>query len=342
MKKLIAMLLALIMVLSLAACGAKDETPAPSSDAGADAGEAAGSDSAGEDEAAKTRQWGFIFEQLTNPNYVTMSGVALDYCKELGIELQIVDGQENSDTMVNAAENMATMGYEVILLSPMNVELVSTIALAAKAINPDVIVVNSANAVPECDYSLLQDDYTSGVVSGEHAAQWALDHGQTQIFLIGYPRDQALIDRENGFREGVANVSADIEIIYSDFSNFTDFTAASENLMTAYPDCHNAYGISDIIMSYFYEALQASGQDTADWAVWAVDGTLDGVSWIYEGKGFRGTADTGTLEIPTAMVDSALALCDGTAAEDIAVELPVVMITADNVDAYAEKIGYEG
>lgn len=53
-------------------------------------------------------QWGFIFEQLTNPNYVTMSGVALDYCEELGIELQIVDGGESSDTIINAAENMAT------------------------------------------------------------------------------------------------------------------------------------------------------------------------------------------------------------------------------------------
>ena len=99
-------------------------------------------------------QWGFIFEQLTNPNYVTMSGVALDYCEELGIELQIVDGGESSDTIINAAENMATLGYQVILLSPMAVEIAGTAAEAAKAINPDIIVVGEmrgpeANAAQE-------------------------------------------------------------------------------------------------------------------------------------------------------------------------------------------------
>lgn len=342
MKKVLAILLSLAMVLALAACAGKTD-PAPAEPSEPDETKQGEDAQGNSDTAAEKQQWGFIFEQLTNPNYVTMSGVASTYCESLGIDLQIVDGQENSDTIVNAAENMATMGYQVILLSPMNVEITATAALAAKAINPEIIVVNSANQVDECDYSLLQDDYTSGVVCGQYAGAFANENQLGQALLLGYPRDQALIDRENGFLEGLKETAPDVEVINQDMSNYnlSEFTGACENLMTAYPECRVVYAISDIVMSYFYESLQASGQDTSQWALYSVDGTLDGVSWIYENKGYRGTADTGTLEIPTALVDAALALQAGQTAEEIQVELPVTMIDSSNVDGYAEKIGYE-
>ncbi|WP_296839098.1 sugar ABC transporter substrate-binding protein [Marvinbryantia sp.] len=288
-------------------------------------------------------QWGFIFEQLTNPNYVTMSGVALDYCEELGIELQIVDGGESSDTIINAAENMATLGYQVILLSPMAVEIAGTAAEAAKAINPDIIVVNSAIECESCDYSLLQDDYTSGIVCADEAAAFAEEHGLTQAILLGYPRDQALIDREEAFIAEMKEKAPDVEVLNIDMSSYEiqEFTSISENLMTTYPECRIVYAISDVVMSYFYEALQASGKDTSEWALYSVDGSEDGVTWIYAGSGYLGTADTGTLEIPQGLVDVALRLEAGENPEDIEVTLPVTMITSENIDEYAEKIGYE-
>lgn len=322
MKKLITILLTILMVFTLAACsGGENETA---------------------DDEGEKQQWGFIFEQLTNPNYVTMSGVAKDYCAEKGIDIQIVDGQESADTMIAAAENMATLGYQVILLSPMDVNIASSAADAAKAINPDIIIVNSAIQCDECDYSLLQDDYTSGLVCAEEAAKFAKENNLNQVFVIGYPRDQALIDREDAFIAGMGEYAPEVEILYQDWSNVGgDFTAASENIMTTYPDCKMAYAISDVLCGYFYETLQASDEDTSKWAVYAVDGTEDGVGWIYEDKGFRGTADTGTLEIPKGLIDVALRIQAGEDPSTITVSLPVEMITAENVDAYAEKIGYE-
>lgn len=353
MKKVLAALLTVSMAACLTACGsgakenpAKEESTAEEVQAELEEEAAAENEEAepGEAESGEAQQWGFIFEQLTNPNYVTMSGVAVEYGKENNIDIQIVDGQEDMETIVNAAENMATMGYQVILLSPMDVEIVATAASAAKAIKPDIIVVNSANAVEECDYSLLQDDYTSGVVCGEYAGQFILDNDLPHmVFTLTYPRDKALIDREEGFAEGIRGVVEDVEIIDSDWSTYdqTEWTGVCENLMTAHSECRVVYAISDIVMSYYYESLLASNQDTSEWALYSVDGTLDGVSWIYEESGFRGTADTGTLEIPTGLVDAALALQAGQTAEEIQVELPVTMITLDNVDEYAAKIGYE-
>lgn len=348
MKKVLAVLLTVAMAASLVACGQKAENDSAESapeqvqEMTEEAPAETGQEEA--EESGEAQQWGFIFEQLTNPNYVTMSGVAVEYGKENGIDIQIVDGQEDMETIVNAAENMATMGYQVILLSPMDVEVVATVATAAKEIKPDIIVVNSANQVDECDYSLLQDDYTSGVVSGEYAGQFILDNDLPHMaFTLTYPRDKALIDREEGFAEGIKSVVEDIEIVDSDWSTYdaTEWTGVCENLMTAHPECRVVYAISDIVMSYYYESLLASNQDTSEWALYSVDGTLDGVSWIYEESGFRGTADTGTLEIPKGLVDAALALQAGKTAEEIQVELPVTMITMDNVDEYAAKIGYE-
>lgn len=337
-KSLLVLILALAMLLSLAACGTSKSDASTVTDA-QPAADAAPTEA--ETKAAEKQQWGFIFEQLTNPNYVTMSGVAKDYCTELGIDIQIVDGRESADTMVSAAENMATMGYNVILLSPMNVDIAASCAEAAKAINPDIVIVNSAIACDACDFTLLQDDWTSGVVSADAAAAFAKEKGYTECFVIGYPRDQALIDREQAFIEEMKKEAPDVEILYYDFSGFNgDFTGASENMMTAHPDCKMAYAISDVLCGFFYETLQASGQDTTQWGVYAVDGTEDGVGWIYANSGFRGTADTGTLEIPKGLIDVALRIQKGEDPATIKIALPVTMITADNVDEYAAKIGY--
>ncbi|MBC5581894.1 substrate-binding domain-containing protein [Anaerofilum sp. BX8] len=333
MKKALSLILTVVLLAGVATgCGS----------GGGQSGSTASAGSSVSEQQTK-QQWGFIFEQLTNPNYVTMSGVALDYCKELGIELQIVDGGENSDTIVNAAENMATMGYQVILLSPMAVEIAATAAEAAKAISPDIIVVNSAIQCDSCDFTLLQDDYTSGYISGQYAGQYALDNGLKQALVLGYPRDKALIDREEGFIKGMEETAPEVEIVNVDMSNYglDEFTGACENQMTAHPDCRIVYAISDVVMSYFYESLQASGQNTSDWALYSVDGTKDAVGWLYAEKGYRGTADTGTLEIPKGLIDAALELQEGTSASDISISLPVTMITGENVDEYAEKIGYE-
>lgn len=336
-KSILAATLALVMLFTFAACrtSGTSASTAPVTTAASDV--PAGSESTAEEK----QQWGFIFEQLTNPNYVTMSGVAKDYCAELGIDIQIVDGRESADTMVAAAENMATMGYNVILLSPMNVDIAASCADAAKAINPDIIVVNSAIACEACDFSLLQDDWNSGIVTADAAAAFAKENGYTECFVIGYPRDQALIDREQAFIEEMKSAAPDVEILYYDFSGFNgDFTGASENMMTAHPDCRMAYAISDVLCGFFYETLQASGQDTSQWGVYAVDGTEDGVGWIYADSGFRGTADTGTLEIPKGLIDVAIRLQNGEDPASIKISLPVTMITADNVDEYAAKIGY--
>jgi len=326
MKKLITILLSICMLFALVGCSNGTENP--------------------EETADETQHWGFIFEQLTNPNYVTMSNVSKEYGASKGIDVQIYDGQEDNDKIVSAAENMATQGFEVILLSPMAVEVVATATEAAKAINPDIIVVNSANYVEECDYSLLQDDYTSGVVSGECLGNWMKENGHTSTLLLGAPRDQALIDRENGYLDGLKNVFGDeydnLEIVNIDVIPFvSDLAAMSENLMQTYPDIRAVYAISDVVMSYYYEALLASGKDTSEFALYSVDGTLDSVRWIYENKGYKGSADTGTLEIPQGMIDSALMIQSGKSAADISIKLPVTMIDASNVDEYAKKIGYE-
>lgn len=343
MKKLFSSFLVSVLVLGVAGCGGTSTNQQVTQSASATESAVSSSVASSGGVVTEGQQWGFIFEQLTNMNYVTMSNVAKEYCESMGIDLQIVDGQESSDTMISAAENMATLGYQVILLSPMDVEIANSAADAAKAINPDVIVVNSAIQADECDFTLLQDDYQSGVVSGETAAEFANEHGLKEAINLGYPRDQALIDRENAF---ISTFEANVEgaVVHNiDLSSYdaTTFTDVMENLMTTYPDCRIVYAISDIVMSYFYEALQASGKDTSEWALYSVDGSLDAVSWIYAEKGYRGTADTGTLEIPQGLVDAALELEAGKAAEDIQITLPVTMITIDNVDAYAEKIGYE-
>ena len=102
MKKLIALLLALVMVLALVACGAKTDAPAEKEDAPAADAPAADAPAADAPKADGPIKVGFITQSLTNASQAYAWTQFQKYAPEYGFEVTLFDEEYDAQNGVAA------------------------------------------------------------------------------------------------------------------------------------------------------------------------------------------------------------------------------------------------
>ena len=128
MKKLIAMLLALAMVLALTARGgssAPAETKAPEAAAPAET-------EAAPVEEAKTYKVGFSFYNLSNPIWAEVVDEATVYGKSLGLEVNYVDCGQDAQKQISQIETFIMGEYDAIVILPIDPAAVVDVVQEAK------------------------------------------------------------------------------------------------------------------------------------------------------------------------------------------------------------------
>ena len=245
MKKLIAMLLALVMVLSLAACGAKEEAAPAATEAAAQApaAEAApendklvvgfaqiGQESGWRDAETNDIQWYAARNTDT-------------------IELHFADAQQKQENQIKAIRNFIEMGVDVIAFPPVVETGWEAVLTECKEAGIPVILVDrgiDANADPELYTTMIASDH---VWAGEQAAIVMNDllGGEGKVVeLEGTVGASAAVQRKQGFDEYIAANCPGIEIIASQTGDFTRAMGKEvmESFLKTYDDidavfCHN-------------------------------------------------------------------------------------------------------
>ena len=240
MKKLLALLLALVMSLSLAACGGSgEETPSDTTDEGSGTEETAGI-------AAEDLQIGLICIHDENSGYdlAHIDGLR-GACEALGIgedqitmRINIPESQECYD----AATQLADAGCDIIFSDSYGHQ--SYMALAAQDY-PDVTFVactgdqaavagipNLKNIFP---YT-YESRYVSGVVAGVKLKEM-MDNGEVTDPYIGYVGAYPYAEVVSGYTAfflGIQSVYPDVVMEVSYTNSWFDITAegtAAESLM---------------------------------------------------------------------------------------------------------------
>ena len=104
MKKIVALLLAFVMVFALCACGAKEEAAAPAEEVAAPA-----------EEAAAPFKAGFIFLHDENSTYdLNFINAAKEACEKLGVEYVIKVGIDETEACYDAAAELVDEGCNFI------------------------------------------------------------------------------------------------------------------------------------------------------------------------------------------------------------------------------------
>lgn len=142
MKRITALLLAGLMVVSLAACGAKEEAPEVAETEKTENNETTNNETAG----SKKRIF-MSAAYYTAPYGSPMMKAVEERCAELGYEVQIVDGEENSDKQLTQFKTAVADGFDGLIYWPGD-----------SASTPPVVEYLNSTGIPWVDINTVPDD----------------------------------------------------------------------------------------------------------------------------------------------------------------------------------------
>jgi len=281
MKKLIALLLAAVMLLGLAACAKTATQTATSTTASAPAASAAASTPAASASAAASAAASSIASSASSS--APTSGKALkvaislaeynewnklyekvikEKCDEWGWTYEIFDSKQDANTQIDQVRSIIAQGFDA-----MTIQAVDNAALApvvGEAADAGIIVVDHYGfaddlGISDKIYKVLFGQKESGIMEAEEYVKECGDSGKVAIIAGLTGADNAMA-RTAGFEEVLAKYP-NIEIVDTQYCDWDTQKAqtAAENILTAHPDL-KAFLVQDDGMSKgVWNAIEAAG-----------------------------------------------------------------------------------
>ena len=298
MKKIIALLLALIMVFALVACG-KTETPSGNQPSG---DQPAGNQPSGEATGAGKHKVGINY--LTGGSYALISLCRTSQQATLvaGGEVMAIDDGASIEQIVSDFENMIQAGCDGLIVWCPVPTIVTTIAEMCREAEVPFVLSDKVPTDPGIIENLYSNPYFVGGIApangdyGKYAAQVCLEKGYKKAIITapgvgdatGEPRTAGFIE---AFEAGGGTV---LTVLNYDTTIGDDGLSACENALVAYPDVEVFFGTGSSFGVAAMKAIENSGRDvkvmTCDFENVLMDqvgqGTLLGLVGDYWVAGF--------------------------------------------------------
>ena len=221
MKKMIALLLALIMVFGLVACGAKEEAPKTEEEK-AEVPVEEKEEAPVEEEEAPAEEDKLVIAwtdgNLANENNAMCTDVAKAYAAELGIEFILLDGEGNGENQVAHCETLVAQGVDCVIMQAYDAAACQT--GVEYCIEKGVPVMCAKTMLEDntlCPF-VGQNDVDAGVMEMEWIAE-QLGGAGTIVILEGPTGNSAAIQRQEGIMK-VLEEYPDIKVLYTQTGNW--------------------------------------------------------------------------------------------------------------------------
>lgn len=325
MKKFIALLLALVMTLSLVACGSSEPaaTEAPAADAADAVTEAIQSVV---EEGEKPYLGITIFDYSNNYVGYVRNGIAYYMAEKYpDIEYLMVDGENNQATQTERIDTMISKGVNVLCVNPVDSSAGATILQKAKDAGIAIVFFNRMpemdvlNSYDKCWY-VGEDAYSQGAVQGELvAAEWEKNKeswdvngdGKLQYVLLkGVAGHSNTEDRANGLKDKMAELGVQVEELAAENADWSTATAldVTETWIGKYSDqIEMVLSSNDAMAMGAVEALKNNGMIGGEHSVpvVGVNALPEAAQLIQDGVMF-GSVLTSTYDMATAVIDMAV------------------------------------
>ena len=343
MRKKLSVLMSIVMcvtvIFSFTACGNGDDAPDPAPNGEVEAPVPDpdpandGNDEVEVDED-RTLVIGFANYSLDNPYCATMAEGAAERAAELGIELNVVDNQQDATHQVGALENFITMGVDGILILP-----VSNVAIehvVEEAVAAGIPVIANSQQVDAANMFVAADDFEMGYNLGIATAEWlnTYNDGEGSVAYLNAPHIPHTIPREEGFLQAIETYAPNAEVVMQVPGGDAETALASaEAIIQAHPDIAAIAAYNDAAGIVAAHAAEAAGIDPARIFVGGVDATPEALELIREGGHFKATVDNIPFDNGRLLIDFIVRLIDGEEMEfNYAISTRIV--NASNIHEY--------
>ena len=323
MKKFFAILLTLAMVLSLAACGAKEEAPAEKP-------AETPVEAPAEDGAYKVA---LIQQHQTNAFQIAVTEGAQAKADELGVELTILSADQDAATQISQIEQCVSEGFDAILFEPVDPDGLRDAAKAAA--DAGVIVINVVSSCSDWESAGISAvSCGNNVKAGENEMQHVVDllGGKGNVaFLTGPSAVTDALDRLQGYHNVMENYPDIVEVVAPADCEWD--TAKAQATVESWL---SAYDLDAIVCQNDGMAVGAGNAAGANSGIiiTGVDGTPDGYEAIKDGRMTGTVAQDGGIMAASGL-EAAVTLLDGGSLESTLIIADSVWIDASNVDQFA-------
>lgn len=264
---------------------------------------------------------GLVVSTLNNPFFVTLKEGAESKAKELGLELVVLDSQNNPARELANSEDILGRNIKVLLINPTDSDAVaSSVKAANKAKIPVITLDRSANG-GEVTTHIASDNVAGGKLAAETLAK-ELDGKGEVIELEGVAGTSAARERGKGFDDAAPGLG--LKIAAKQPANFdrTQGLNVAENLLQANKNANAIFAQNDEMALGAARAVQAAGRDIK---IVGFDGTDEGIAAVRKGVLFATIAQQPD-EIGKLGVEAASKLIKGEAVESH-IPVPLKLIT---------------
>ena len=268
---------------------------------------------------------GLSVSTQNNPFFVSLVEGAKKQASALGVQLTVADAGDDAAKQTSDIEDLVSSGISVLIVNPVDSDAVTGAVEAAKAKGVKVISVDRAVNGVEIDCQIASDN----VLGAELATQYIVDvlgEGAVVAELEGVTGASAAIDRSQGFHN-IAD--SKLKVVASQTANFarTEGMSVMENMLQANPDIQGVFAANDEMALGAMEAISGAGKNVM---VVGFDATDDAIASIKAGQMAATIAQQPAL-IGSTSVEYAQKLIAG---ESIPTSVPVevTLITKDNAN----------
>ena len=336
MKKTLALILALVMILALAACGQSAPAAAPAADKPAEAAPAAAAD--------KKPAAGFVTFGLGGDFFQALADTFVKTMNDAGWDASYVDGEFNPTSQIAAMENYIAQGVDVIVLWSVAPEAMDAVISQAQAAG--IKVVSFVAPTEKYDALMLADDAKLADALNKLAAKWidetfadAPDHSvpvavfSCRTAQTGVTQADELIKIEEYSKK--AKFAKEVEL---QDENTDTGMAAAENLYTTNPEvkvflsAHNGLALG---INNYFTGIGSPVTDYSDMGVFCVNGNEEIGKLIAGETPFRGMVLTGGVQDTCDEIKGVVTgIYDGSLAAGTVTNATTLFVNESTVEEY--------
>ncbi len=272
------------------------------------------------EEAAGAAKIGLVVSTLNNPFFVSLKEGAEQKAKDMGMELVVLDSQNDPAQELANVEDLLTQGVSLILINPTDSDAVGNAIIAANNKNVPVVTLDRGANQGEVVSHIASDNVAGGVMAGEHIVSLLGGKGKV-VELEGIAGTSAARDRGQGFNDAIAGT--EIEVVAKQVADFdrTQGLSVMENILQAQPEIDAVFAHNEEIALGAQKAIEAAGREII---MGGFDATDDAVAAVKEGK-MRATVAQQPSLTGELGVETAKKILDGESVEDfVPVDLQLV------------------
>lgn len=297
MKKVIALLLSVMLMLSLAACEVTEpKTTDPPANNTSGSKETAGNQT---EPAATTEQpedkvrtigWTIMFMDESKNRFLT--GYQGYFAQKPGWEIYFVSCEGDSAKQVTDVENLITMGCDGIVITEIDKDTSAACVDLCK--DAGIFNAGSSTALASTpDWAFGIDTYQLGLTHADMINEWHARHPDIVLkagYMLGsVEQDQTWVTKQGGWDGCFTQAAEDgwCEIIAEDTADWltADAVTLCENWLTAYPEMNCVIAQNDDMAIGAIQAAKSAGYKLGEnFFVFGKDGNAAGIEAMKAGE----------------------------------------------------------